>query len=48
MVLAVPESASLYFKRRIAQRLFETQSLRVMVIQIEEEVILEWLPQALT
>jgi hypothetical protein len=46
MVLAIPEAASQFFKRRIAKRLFETQNLKVLVVNIQQEVITEWLPQA--
>jgi hypothetical protein len=48
MVLSIPESASLFFKRRIAHRLFEVQQLRVMVVDIQQEVITEWLPKPIT
>lgn len=47
MVLAIPESAAQFFKRRIAKRLFETQRLKVIVVNLQQEVIVEWLPQVL-
>jgi hypothetical protein len=47
MVLAIPESASQFFKRRIAKRLFETQKL-IVVVNVQQEVIVEWLPQVLS
>ena len=47
MVLAIPEEAASFFKRRITQRLFDTDQLKVLVVDIEREVIVEWLPQPL-
>jgi hypothetical protein len=47
LVLAVPKNAALFFKRRIARRLFEAQQLKVLVLDTQTEVILEWLPQPL-
>lgn len=47
LILAIPETAGSFFKRKIAQRLYETQQLKVLIVNIHQEVIVEWLPKSL-